>query len=85
MKILTGNILKFLSFCLKIPIKIYQWLLSPLFPNSCRYTPTCSHYSIEAIDEWGPFKGLWLGIKRVSRCHPWGDSGFDPVPPKENK
>jgi len=84
-KILTGNILKFLSFCLKIPIKIYQWLLSPLFPNSCRYTPTCSHYSIEAIDEWGPFKGLWLGIKRVSRCHPWGDSGFDPVPPKENK
>ncbi|HCI15824.1 MAG: membrane protein insertion efficiency factor YidD [Candidatus Marinimicrobia bacterium] len=77
--------LKFLSFCLKIPIKIYQWLLSPLFPNSCRYTPTCSHYSIEAIDEWGPFKGLWLGIKRVSRCHPWGDSGFDPVPPKENK
>lgn len=85
MKILTGNILKFLSFCLRIPIKIYQWLLSPLFPNSCRYTPTCSHYSIEAIDEWGPFKGLWLGIKRVSRCHPWGDSGFDPVPPKENK
>lgn len=85
MKILTDNILKFLSFCLKIPIKIYQWLLSPLFPNSCRYTPTCSHYSIEAIDEWGPFKGLWLGIKRVSRCHPWGDSGFDPVPPKENK
>ncbi|MBT3662720.1 MAG: membrane protein insertion efficiency factor YidD [Candidatus Marinimicrobia bacterium] len=77
--------LKFLSFCLRIPIKIYQWLLSPLFPNSCRYTPTCSHYSIEAIDEWGPFKGLWLGIKRVSRCHPWGDSGFDPVPPKENK
>ncbi|MDF1694281.1 MAG: membrane protein insertion efficiency factor YidD [Saprospiraceae bacterium] len=64
------------------PIRLYQWFISPLLGPSCRYTPTCSHYMIEAIFEWGIFKGTWLGLKRISRCHPWGGHGEDPVPPK---
>ncbi len=75
--------MKIISNLLKIPIKIYQWFISPIFPNTCRYAPTCSQYAVEALDEWGPLKGLWLAIKRLSRCHPWGDSGYDPVPMKE--
>lgn len=61
-------------------IKIYQYLLSPLLGASCRYTPTCSQYGIEAIKKHGPFKGFWLTVKRISRCHPWGGHGHDPVP-----
>jgi len=71
---------KFFGWILIIPIKIYQWVLSPLLPNSCRYTPTCSVYTIEAIKKYGPLKGGWLGLKRISRCHPWGGHGHDPVP-----
>ena len=51
-----------------------------MFPAACRYTPTCSQYAIEAISKHGAIKGLWLAIKRISRCHPWGGSGYDPVP-----
>lgn len=61
-------------------IRAYQLLISPLFPSSCRYTPTCSQYGIEAIRKYGPFKGGWLTIKRIARCHPWGGHGHDPVP-----
>lgn len=61
-------------------IRWYQQYISPLTPPSCRYTPTCSQYTLEAIQKYGPFKGLWLGIKRISRCHPWGGHGYDPVP-----
>ena len=71
---------KFLSFLLVIPIKLYQLLISPLLGPNCRYHPTCSQYSIEAINKHGPFKGTWLAIKRISSCHPWGGSGHDPVP-----
>lgn len=71
---------KFLALPLIILIKIYQLLISPLFPSSCRYTPTCSHYTYEALKKYGLFKGSWLGIKRIARCHPWGGSGYDPVP-----
>ena len=63
-----------------LPIRFYQRSISPLFPPTCRFTPTCSQYAIEAIDKHGPVKGLWLAIKRISRCHPWGGSGYDPVP-----
>jgi putative membrane protein insertion efficiency factor len=72
--------LKIVTFPFIILIKIYQLLISPLFPSSCRYTPTCSHYTMEALKKYGLFKGGWLGIKRISRCHPWGGSGYDPVP-----
>jgi|TARA_Y100000992_G_scaffold61018_1_gene37391 putative membrane protein insertion efficiency factor len=71
---------KFLSFLLVIPIKVYQILISPILGPNCRYHPTCSQYSIEAINKYGPFKGTWLAIKRISSCHPWGGSGHDPVP-----
>ena len=72
--------LKILSFILVIPIKLYQILISPLIGPNCRYHPTCSQYSIEAINKHVPFKGTWLAIKRISSCHPWGGSGHDPVP-----
>ena len=72
--------LKILNYFLIVPIKLYQILLSPLIGPSCRFTPTCSNYAIEAINKHGPFKGLWLAIKRISKCHPCGDSGHDPVP-----
>tara|TARA_B100000073_G_scaffold230444_1_gene192415 strand:- start:580 stop:801 length:222 start_codon:yes stop_codon:yes gene_type:complete len=71
---------KFLNFIFIIPIKLYQILLSPLLGQSCRYHPTCSQYAVEAIEKYGPIKGVWLGIKRIARCHPWGGSGHDPVP-----
>ena len=71
---------KFLNFLLVIPIKLYQILISPILGPNCRYHPTCSQYSIEAINKYGPFKGTWLAIKRISSCHPWGGSGHDPVP-----
>lgn len=61
-------------------IKGYQWVISPLLGPKCRFTPTCSHYGIEALKKHGPLKGLWLTLKRLSKCHPWGSSGFDPVP-----
>lgn len=61
-------------------IRIYQWVISPIIGPKCRYQPTCSHYAVEAINKYGPFKGFWLAIRRISRCHPWGGSGWDPVP-----
>ena len=61
-------------------IKLYQMTLSPFIGRSCRYTPTCSNYGIEAIRKHGPLKGSWLTLKRVLSCNPWGGSGYDPVP-----
>ena len=65
---------------LALPVVFYQYSISPLFPSSCRYLPTCSEYTKQAIYKYGFFKGTWLGLKRISRCHPWGGSGYDPVP-----
>lgn len=67
------------------PVRIYQILISPLLGQHCRYQPTCSQYMIEAINEWGPIKGIWLGIKRILRCHPWGGHGHDPVPKRKKE
>ncbi|WP_124946812.1 membrane protein insertion efficiency factor YidD [Sulfurirhabdus autotrophica] len=61
-------------------IKGYQILLSPFIGNSCRYTPTCSEYACQALNKYGFFKGLFLGTKRISRCHPWHHGGYDPLP-----
>lgn len=61
-------------------IRFYQVAISPYLPASCRYTPTCSAYTYEAIIKHGPIYGSWLGIKRIFSCHPWGGSGHDPVP-----
>ena len=66
-------------------IRIYQIFISPMIGQRCRFTPTCSHYAIKALKIHGLFTGTWLAIKRISSCHPWGGSGFDPVPEKKEK
>lgn len=71
---------KFFSRLLILPIRFYQICISPMLPPVCRFTPTCSQYAIEALHRHGPLKGLWLAIKRILRCNPWGGSGYDPVP-----
>jgi len=71
---------KYIRIIFLVPVYIYKYCISPLFPAACRYTPTCSQYAIEAVMKYGIFKGGWLAIKRISRCHPWGSSGYDPVP-----
>lgn len=67
---------------LKILIRGYQLLVSPLLGPRCRFYPSCSHYAIDAIDTHGALRGVWLTVKRISRCHPWNEGGFDPVPPR---
>lgn len=66
-------------------VKFYQFGISPMFPAACRYTPTCSHYAVEALQKHGPWRGSILAVKRIASCHPWGGSGYDPVPEKEAK
>ena len=61
-------------------IRVYQLVISPVLPNACRYSPTCSAFGIEAIAKYGPFKGTYLALKRFLRCNPWGGHGHDPVP-----
>lgn len=62
------------------PILFYRAAISPMFPPCCRFTPTCSQYALEALQKHGPVKGIYLSVKRIMRCHPWGGSGYDPVP-----
>lgn len=85
-KAVTGtnfSVIRAMKYALALPfillIRFYQLVVSPWIGPKCRFTPTCSQYGIEALKKYGPLKGLWLTIKRVSRCHPWGGSGFDPV------
>lgn len=71
---------KTLRHIVLLPVYIYRYSISPLIPPRCRYTPTCSQYTVEAILRYGIFKGGRLSIKRIFSCHPWGKTGFDPVP-----
>ncbi|MEB8066722.1 membrane protein insertion efficiency factor YidD [Mammaliicoccus fleurettii] len=65
-------------------IRLYQNYISPLTPPTCRFEPTCSNYTVEAISEYGALKGTWLGTKRILKCHPFHAGGYDPVPPKKD-
>jgi len=71
---------KILTYPFILLVKFYQAAISPYTPASCRYSPTCSNYTVEALQKHGLFKGGWLAIKRISSCHPWGGKGYDPVP-----
>ena len=68
-----------------LPIRIYQYVISPLLPTSCRHVPSCSVYAIEALKVHGIIRGTYLAAHRILRCHPWGTHGYDPVPPKPYK
>lgn len=74
---------KILTFPFILLIRVYQNFISPLLPSSCKYTPTCSHYAVEALQTHGLLKGGWLAARRIGSCNPWGGSGYDPVPPKK--
>ena len=68
-----------------LPVKFYRRYISPLFPPCCRFTPTCSQYCLDAVEEWGVFCGLALTLWRIIRCNPWSKGGHDPVPPNKRK
>ena len=71
-----------INFPIICVIRIYQNFVSPLLPHSCRHVPSCSQYALIAVKEHGITRGVWLGLKRIFHCHPWGTSGYDPVPGK---
>lgn len=79
-QLLMKELTKLVSELLILPVRFYQLCISPMLPRSCRFTPTCSQYAVEALRKHGPLKGSWLAIRRILRCHPWGGSGYDPVP-----
>ena len=85
MKCIAKAILKAVGWIFLIPVYIYKYAISPLTPASCRHIPTCSEYAVQAIKIHGPFKGIVLATKRISKCHPWGTHGYDPVPPGKEK
>jgi putative membrane protein insertion efficiency factor len=74
-----------MRYLIILPVRFYQYFISPLLGQRCRFKPTCSHYMIEAVQEWGALKGGWLGLKRIAKCHPWGPWGYDPVPKKADQ
>lgn len=69
---------------LSLPVKAYRLIFSPWVGHNCRYQPTCSAYALEALEKHGAFKGGWLAARRILRCHPWGKSGYDPVPARKD-
>ncbi len=71
---------RLLAWLLTLPVIFYRRCISPMKPPTCRFTPTCSEYAIQALRKHGPFRGSWLAVRRILRCHPWGGSGYDPVP-----
>lgn len=69
---------------LSLPVKAYRLIFSPWVGHNCRYQPTCSAYALEALEKHGAIKGGWLAVRRILRCHPWGKSGYDPVPARKD-
>ena len=76
---------KFIIFPLFIIIKAYQLIISPIIGSNCRFLPTCSEYAIESLKSYGLIKGIFLTVKRIGKCHPWGSHGYDPIPSKNIK
>ncbi len=70
---------KIIHFIVLLAVYFYRYCISPMFPSACRYTPTCSQYMIDAVKKYGVLRGVWRGLKRIARCHPWGGSGYDPA------
>jgi putative membrane protein insertion efficiency factor len=77
---MSAQISALLVWALSVPIRFYRAVVSPWLPAACRYEPSCSQYALEALATHGPVRGLWLGVTRLARCHPWGGFGPDPVP-----
>ncbi|OLE33783.1 MAG: membrane protein insertion efficiency factor YidD [Alphaproteobacteria bacterium 13_1_20CM_3_64_12] len=73
------------GLAINLMIRAYQLLLAPVVPPSCRFYPSCSRYAAEAVERHGPWRGLSLACRRLLRCHPWGGSGYDPVPSKPSR
>lgn len=69
-----------LTVVMILPVRVYQLCVSPMLGQNCRFVPTCSQYAVEALRKHGPLRGSWLTLRRILRCHPWGGSGYDPVP-----
>lgn len=82
---MLNGLKKVITWILLLPVYFYRVAISPLLPPSCRYTPTCSQYTIEALKKHGPFRGTYLSAKRILSCHPWGGKGYDPVPEPKPK
>ena len=74
--------ISFAARVLRLPLLLYRFALSPFLPATCRHLPTCSQYALDALETHGAIRGGLLSIRRIARCHPWGSSGFDPVPPR---
>jgi len=73
------------AYITSVPVRIDRLVFSPLIGKNCRYAPTCSAYTMEALEKHGALKGSWLAAKRIGSCHPWGGSGYDPVPEKKDR
>ena len=71
-----------LAWVISLPVRAYRLIGSPWVGHNCRYQPTCSAYALEALERHGALKGTWLAARRIGRCHPWGGTGYDPVPPR---
>lgn len=72
-----------MKLLLILPIRFYRMFISPMFPPSCRFQPTCSMYALQAIERFGVWRGSWLALRRISRCHPFHPGGYDPVPERD--
>lgn len=77
---MSGVFARLPAMLVKLPVHAYRWTLKPWLGHECRYLPTCSEYALDAVDRNGAWRGFWLVLSRVSSCHPWGGSGFDPAP-----
>ena len=82
---LWATIARFAAHALAGVVRLYQLLISPVFPSHCRFEPSCSAYAIQALHRHGPVRGAWLGLWRILRCNPWGEAGYDPVPPSRHE